>query len=310
VSGLLAATTGVKGALLGPVGFIVAFFVGTVSFFSPCILPLLPGYLSFASGLSGEQAATVSPEVFKAAHSQSGSRPRRWTYWFVVPLFWRAGSLIRRQLRAERALPEDLRVVVKAARKRTLFGILLFVLGFATMFTGLGIAASFIGDFLLRNLKSITRIAGAVVIVMGIAFLVPGLFPFLEKERRPFLRRVKPGIAGAYPLGLAFAAGWTPCVGPGLGVMLTLGATQGSAWRAGLLLFFFSMGFGVWFLLAGLGIGFAVNTSQWLRTRLRIVQMVGGIFMLAIGVLLVSDQWNNVIGPIQRTVNGWFTPPI
>src|SRR5207253_1200423 len=83
-----------------------------------------------------------------------------------------------------------------------------------------------------------------------------------------------PGIAGAYPLGLAFAAGWTPCVGPGLGVMLTLGATQGSAWRATLLLFFFSMGFGVWFLLAGLGIGFAVNTSQWLHGRLRFVQAV------------------------------------
>jgi len=307
--GLLAATTGVKGALLGPVGFIVAFFVGTVSFFSPCILPLLPGYLSFASGLSGEEAAAVNPQLFEAARAGSESPPRRWTYWFVVPLFWRAGSLIRRQLRAERALPEEQRVVVKAARKRTLLGILLFVLGFATMFTGLGLAASFIGDFLLRNLKSITRIAGAVVIVMGIAFLMPGLFPFLERERRPFLRRVKPGIAGAYPLGLAFAAGWTPCVGPGLGVMLTLGATQGSAWRAGLLLFFFSMGFGVWFLLAGLGIGFAVNTSHWLRTRLRIVQAVGGVFMLAIGVLLVTNQWNNVIAPLERLINR-FTPPI
>ena len=309
MSGLLAATTGIKGALLGPVGFIVAFFVGTVSFFSPCILPLLPGYLSFASGLSGEEAPSISPELFEAAHARSGSRPRRWTYWFVVPLFWRAGSLIRHQLRAERALPEEKRVVVKAARRRTLLGIALFVLGFATMFTGLGIAASFIGDFLLRNLKSITRIAGAVVIVMGVAFLVPGLFPFLEKERRPFLRRVKPGIAGAYPLGLAFAAGWTPCVGPGLGVMLTLGATQGSAWRAGLLLFFFSMGFGVWFLLAGLGIGFAVNTSQWLRKRLRIVQTVGGVFMLTIGVLLVTNQWNNVIAPIERLINN-FAPPI
>jgi cytochrome c-type biogenesis protein len=302
VTGLLAATTGVKGALLGPVGFIVAFFVGTVSFFSPCILPLLPGYLSFASGLSGEEAATVSPQLFEAARAQSASPPRRWTYWFVAPLLWRAGSIVRGQLRAERALPEEQRVVVKAARRRTLIGILLFV-------TGLGIAASFIGDFLLRNLKSITRIAGAVVIVMGIAFLMPGLFPFLEKERRPFLRRVKPGIAGAYPLGLAFAAGWTPCVGPGLGVMLTLGATQGSAWRAALLLFFFSMGFGVWFLLAGLGIGFAVNTSHWLRTRLRVVQAIGGVFMLAIGVLLVTDQWNNVIAPIERLVNH-FAPPI
>jgi cytochrome c-type biogenesis protein len=227
----------------------------------------------------------------------------------VLPLFWRAGTLIRNQLRAERALPEERRAQVKRARRRTLLGILFFVLGFATMFTGLGVAASFIGDFLLANLKSITRIAGAVVIVMGIAFLVPGLFPFLEKERRPFFGRVKPGIAGAYPLGLAFAAGWTPCVGPGLGVMLSLGATQGSAWRAALLLFFFSMGFGVWFLLAGLGIGFAVNTSQWLRARVRVVQSIGGVLMIAIGVLLVTDQWNNVIAPLERLVNR-FAPPI
>src|SRR5205085_12016048 len=142
----------------------------------------------------------------------------------------------------------------REARRRTLLGIGLFVLGFATMFTALGAAASVVGGFLLNHLSGVNRIAGAVVLVMGIAFLVPGLFPFLERERRPFFSRVKPGVAGAYPLGLAFAAGWIPCVGPGLGVMLTLGATQGSAWRASLLLFFFSMGFGVWFLLAGLGL--------------------------------------------------------
>jgi cytochrome c-type biogenesis protein len=256
VTVLLAASGGVNGALLGPVGFIVAFVVGTVSFFSPCILPLLPGYLSFVSGLSGEESDQT-----------------------------------------------------KAARRRTLQGVGLFVLGFATMFTGLGLAASAVGDFLLKHLSSINRIAGAVVIVMGLAFLVPGLFPFMEKERRPFFSRVKPGVAGAYPLGLAFAAGWTPCVGPGLGVMLTLGATQGSAWRASLLLFFFSMGFGVWFLLAGLGLRRALIASTWLRARLRFVQAIGGVFMLAIGILLVTDQWNNVIAPLQRLINR-FAPPI
>ena len=253
---IAASSGGVNGALLGPVGFLVAFFVGTVSFFSPCILPLLPGYLSFVSGLSGEESEQT-----------------------------------------------------KAARRRTLLGVGLFVLGFATMFTGLGIAASAVGGFLLKHLSSINRIAGAVVIVMGLAFLLPGLIPLLEKERRPFFSKVKPGIAGAYPLGLAFAAGWTPCVGPGLGVMLTLGATQGSAWRAALLLFFFSMGFGVWFLLAGLGLRRAFIASAWLRARLRIVQAVGGILMIAIGVLLVTDQWNNVIAPLQRLINR-FAPPI
>jgi cytochrome c-type biogenesis protein len=256
VTFVLAASAGVKGALLGPVGFVVAFFVGTVSFFSPCILPLLPGYLSFVSGLSGEEAE-----------------------------------------------------LSRAARRRMLLGIGLFVLGFATMFTALGIAASVVGGFLVSHLAGINRIAGAIVIVMGFAFLVPGLFPFLERERRPFFNKVRPGVAGAYPLGLAFAAGWTPCVGPGLGVMLTLGLTQGQAWRAGLLLFFFSMGFGVWFLLAGLGLRRAVTASTWLRARLRIVQAIGGLFMIAIGILLVTDQWNNVIAPLQRLITR-YAPPI
>ena len=253
---VFAASAGVRGALLGPVGFVVAFFVGTVSFFSPCILPLLPGYLSFASGLSGEEA--------------------------------------------ERS---------RAARRRMLAGVGLFVLGFATMFTLLGLTASFVGTFLVDHLASINRIAGGVVIIMGLAFLVPGLIPFLEKERRPFFDKVKPGVAGAYPLGLAFAAGWVPCVGPGLGVMLTLGATQGSAWRASLLLFFFSMGFGVWFLLGALGLRKAFTASTWLRARLRVVQAIGGVFMIAIGVLLVTGQWNNVIAPLQRLINR-YAPPI
>jgi cytochrome c-type biogenesis protein len=253
---VLGATAGVNGALLGPVGFIVALFVGTVSFFSPCILPLLPGYLSFVSGLSGEEAEQT-----------------------------------------------------RAARRRTLLGIGLFVLGFATMFTALGAAAGVAGSFLLDHLKGVNRIAGAVVLVMGLAFVVPGLFPFLERERRPFFGRVKPGVAGAYPLGLAFAAGWTPCVGPGLGVMLTLGLRQGSTWRASLLLFFFSLGFGIWFLLAGLGLRRAFIASKWLRARLRIVQTIGGVFMIAIGVLLVTDQWNNVIAPLQRLVNR-FVPAV
>ncbi|MGZ4142883.1 MAG: cytochrome c biogenesis CcdA family protein [Actinomycetota bacterium] len=253
---MIATLATVRGALLGPVGFVVAFFVGTVSFFSPCVLPLLPGYLSFVSGLSSEEAERTA-----------------------------------------------------AARRRALAGIGLFVLGFATMFTALGAAASFVGDFLLRNLRDVNRVAGAVVIVMGLAFTVPGLLPFLERERRPFLSRARPGIAGAYPLGLAFAAGWTPCVGPGLGVMITLGATEGSVVRASLLLFFFSLGFGVWFLLAGLGLRRALTASTWMRARLRMLQAIGGMFMIAIGVLLVTDQWNNVIAPLQRLINR-FAPPI
>lgn len=249
------ASGGVEGALLGPVGFVVAFFVGTISFFSPCVLPLLPGYLSFVSGLTGEE------------------------------------------------------VDQGKGRAKVLLGIGLFILGFAIMFTALGAVASAVGGALVRNLSAVNRIAGGVVIVLGLSFMVPRLFPFFERERRPFFSRVKPGVAGALPLGLAFAAGWTPCVGPGLGVMLSLGFAEGSVGRASLLLFFFSLGFGVWFLLAGLGLRKAMGASGWLRRNARALQIAGGGFMLVIGLLLVTDQWANVMAPLTRLVNR-FAPPI
>lgn len=241
-----------EGALLGPVGFVVAFFVGTVSFFSPCVLPLLPGYLGYVAGLTGEEVG---------------------------------------------------------ARRRVVAGIALFVLGFATLFAAFGAAAGALGDALSRHLPLIMRIGGVVVIVMGLAFLLPRLFPFLERERRPLLRRVKPGLAGAYPLGVAFAAGWTPCVGPGLAVMLNFGASQASPWHAALLLLFFSFGFGFWFLLAGLGMRRAFTKTGFFGRNLRAVQVVGGTAMVAIGILLVTDLWTTVMSPIIRWANR-FAPAI
>lgn len=250
---LLLLVTGViacpgEGALLGPVGIPVAFVVGAVSFFSPCILPLLPGYLSFVSGLTGEEIEGA------------------------------------------------------AARRRLLAGTSLFVLGFATLFTALGAAASLVGGWLNDHLLGITRIAGVIVVLMGLAFVVPGLMRFMEVDRRPLLGRVKPGVGGAYPLGFAFAAGWTPCVSPGLGVLLTLGAVEGSVVRGAVLLFAFSLGFGIWFILGGLGVRRALVASAWMRQRTRAIQVVGGVMMLAIGVLLVTDRWSDVMSPIRRLV--------
>jgi cytochrome c-type biogenesis protein len=244
----------IDGALLGPVGIVVAFLVGVISFFSPCILPLLPGYLSFVSGLSGEE------------------------------------------------------LEAQGARKRVLAGTSLFVLGFAFVFTALGAAASAVGGFFLDNLSVFNRVAGVLVIAVGIAFLVPGL-SFLERERRPLMRNVKPGVAGAFPLGLAFAVGWTPCVGPGLGAILSLGLVEATVWRGALLTFFFSLGFGMWFVLAGLGAQRAFKTSSWLKRNTRPLQAVGGVFMIAIGVLLVTNRWEELLSPLRRLINS-FAPPV
>lgn len=245
----------VEGALLGPVGPVVALVVGAVSFFSPCVLPLLPGYLSYVSGLSGEELGEA------------------------------------------------------AARKRVLLATVLFVLGFATMFTALGVAVSAVGQALLENQLLLTRIGGAVVILMGVAFALPGVIPALERERRPLMSRVRPGVGGAYLLGLAFAVGWAPCVGPGLGVILTLGFSEGSVARAAVLLFSFSLGFGIWFVLSGLAVRRALAATAWMRRRARLLQTVGGVFMVAIGVLLLTGVWETVIAPLRRWT-ATFAPPV
>lgn len=274
----LAQSSGVEGAIAGPAGIPVAFAVGVVSFFSPCILPLLPGYLSYMSGVSGEDL-----------HAGHG-------------------------------------------RRRVLGATLLFVLGFALVFTGLGATASAAGTFLVRNLKTLNVVAGAFVILMGLVFLSGlgvrrfrawsergGLLApagrgglrfagFFQREWKPTVQP-ESGIRGALPLGAAFAFGWTPCVGPGLATILTLSATEGSVVRGSALLFAFSLGFGIPFVLAGLAFRRAVGASKWLRRHHALLMAIGGTFLLAIGVLLVTDQWERLLAPLRRSIVR-FTPPI
>lgn len=267
---LLAQSGGIEGAVLGPAGIPLAFVLGMVGFFTPCILPLIPGYLSYMSGLSGEEL-------------EGGGE-----------------------------------------RRRVLAATLLFVLGFAIVFTLLGASASALGSFVLRRKRTVDRIAGAIVVVMGLAFLstlavraftrwVEGGKPVLSQVGSAGLRfaqvfgrerslGVRPGrgVAGALPLGAAFAVGWIPCVGPSLGTILTLAATEGSAPRGAALLFSFSLGFGVWFVLGGLAFRRATIAFTAIRRHMAGLTAVGGVFLLTIGVLLLTDRWGRLMSPIQR----------
>jgi cytochrome c-type biogenesis protein len=280
VSGMLLAQSaeGVQGAITGAAGVPVAFFVGVVSFFTPCILPLLPGYISYVSGVSGEDLET-------------GKR-----------------------------------------RSRVLVGTLLFTLGFAIVFTALGATASALGGFLLDRQRLIERVAGVFVIIMGVAFLLTvstkrlvaasqkggaqataargglALARFVGQERGPGARP-SAGLIGALPLGMAFAVTWTPCVGPGLATIITLAGTESSALRGALLLFSFSLGFGIWFILGGLAFRRATRAVAAIRRHLPALTFVGGVFLVAIGVLLVTNQWGNLLAPFQRWISR-FTPPI
>jgi cytochrome c-type biogenesis protein len=231
----------------------LAFAAGLVSFASPCVLPLVPGYLSFVTG--------------GVASQQEVRRP-------LVP-------------------------------------ILSFIAGFTVVFTLVG---GFTASVLSRWLRSTAgqRFAGGVVLVFGAFMLLYALrlgLPWLYREERPFLSRVRPGPAGAFPLGMAFAVGWTPCVGPVLGVILTLAANQGGSVRAVLLLFSYSLGLGAPFLLLGLGIRRLMTAFRFFSRNYKWFALASGVALVAIGVLLISGEWTRLTAPLGRVINR-FNPAL
>jgi cytochrome c-type biogenesis protein len=187
--------------------------------------------------------------------------------------------------------------------RRPLVPILLFILGFTIVFTLLG---AFAGSF-VRFFRDpwFQRVAGALVVALGLLMLgyafrrgSPGLYA----ERRPFLDRVRPGTVGALPLGMAFAAGWTPCIGPVLGGILGIAASGGTMKGAGLL-FVYSAGLGVPFLLIGLGVDRVMRALGWIRRRYRVIAAVSGALLVVVGVLLITGLFRQIIAPLSR-----FTP--
>lgn len=238
----------------------LAFAAGIVAFASPCVLPLVPGYLSFVTAGEG-------PGSVRSRTHTSRTRPN------PLPM-------------------------------------LLFIAGFSVVFTSLGAFAG----VLVPIVRSTTgqRVAGLVVLAVGVFLL---LYAFrvgsasLYGERRPLLAKVRPGGAAAFPLGMAFAAGWTPCIGPVLAGILTLAAAQSDPGRSALLLFSFSMGLGVPFVLIGLGIGGLMDRLGFLQRHYNAIAGVSGTVLVAIGLLIVTGAWVRVISPLLRLVNS-FEPPI
>jgi cytochrome c-type biogenesis protein len=198
---------------------------------SPCVLPMLPAYLSFVSGLSVEDA--------------------------------------------------------KKGNRRVLWGSLTFVLGFSVVFTLMGAGVSFAGA-LVGERQVLRYVGGALLIVLGVVLAGLAMPAFMQRDVRPFLARAPRGPAGAFLMGVAFAFGWTPCVGPILGAILTM-AAEGSDPAAGaLLLFVYSLGMGMPFLVAGLFVGWALRASARVRRHMRVIQIVCGAALVAYGTLLIA----------------------
>lgn len=252
----------------------LAFAAGVVSCASPCVLPLMPGYLAFVTGQAAEQRGGNDAGLGDAGPSDAG------------------------------------RGVAVLARDR-LGPILLFIAGFTAVFT---LVFGFTASAASRWIRSAVgqRVSGALVLAFG-AFMLLYAFrvglPFLYREERPLLSRIRPGRGWAFPLGMAFAAGWTPCIGPVLGGILFLASAQGSTGRAVVLLLFYSLGLGLPFLLIGLGIDKLMKPFRFFSRNYHWFAGVSGVFLMAIGVLLISGLWVRLLSPLLTLVNR-FTPPI
>ncbi len=231
------------------IGITIALTAGVLSFLSPCVLPLVPSYLSFVSGMSLEDL-------------QEGFDRRR--------------------------------VMVHAA---------LFVSGFTLIFVLLGAGATFIGSFLLYNSEWIARIGGVIIILFGLHLMgVFQLLPLLS-EKRVHLANKPAGYIGTVVVGIAFGAGWTPCIGPILGAILTMAGSQENVGVGMWLLFVYSMGLGIPLLLAALAMERFLNAFSRFRRFLPAVQIASGVILVLLGILLVTGSFVVLAAWLNR-----FTP--
>ncbi|HET7587316.1 MAG TPA: cytochrome c biogenesis protein CcdA [Gammaproteobacteria bacterium] len=231
---------------MNDISIFAALIAGIVSFLSPCVLPLVPGYLSYISG--------VSQQDFALAASNEA----------VV----------------------DRAALLRGVTANALF----FVLGFTTIFVALGASATSIGRFLFQSSPVFTRIAGAVIIVFGLHITGLLRIPFLYREKRYQTSERPRSLAGAYGIGMAFAFGWTPCIGPILGGVLAMAATQGTVTEGVGLLTVYSLGLGVPFILAALGFNYLISFITRFRRFFRGVEIVAGVLLIAVGVLVLTGR--------------------
>ncbi|MBI3189573.1 MAG: sulfite exporter TauE/SafE family protein [Ignavibacteriales bacterium] len=234
------------------VNFLTAFFFGLLSFISPCVLPIVPGYLSFISGLSFDEMLSESS--------------------------------------------------AKDVRKKLMMNSLMFVMGFSTVFILLGASASVVGKFLQSNLDIISKIAGGIIIIFGLHMIGVFKIKFLQYEKR-FQSNAKPlGLVGTFVVGLAFAFGWTPCIGPILASILAIAAQQESVGQGILLLTLYSAGLGIPFLLTALSISAFYKVFNKFKKHLHKVEIVGGVLLVVFGILIMT----NSLTLLSALISEWF----
>ncbi len=270
----------------------LAVLAGLVSFASPCVLPLVPAYLSYVTGLTGAELA-------EATESRGATRAR-------VSSPSSAGgepASVPGPAAADRPVA-DARSGVHP-RHRVWLGTVGFVLGFSAVFVSYGALFGGLGATLLTHQDTITRVLGVIVIVLGLGFL--GVIPALQREARLHHRPAR-GIWGAPLLGALFGLGWTPCIGPTLAAVQSLAFTEGSALRGALLSVAYCVGLGLPFLLVGLAMERGLSALAWARRHTRTIQVVGGASLVVLGVLMVTGLWGEATIGLRGWISGFEVP--
>lgn len=268
----------------------IAVLAGAISFLSPCVLPLVPGYLGFIGGAVSPRPA---PELRRIAATAPGS----------------TGSA-RRGADSEELVPAPRPLATTPApdapgRGRLVLGVLLFIAGFTAVFVSMAMLGGTLGRFLLEYQDLITRVLGVVIIAMGLVFI--GWFGLAQRIARPQVRG-NLGLIGAPLLGVALGIGWAPCIGPTLAVILTMAFDSGSAARAALLGVAYSLGLGIPFLLLTLGFGWATRSVSFVRRHIRVVNLIGGGLLVVLGLLMVTGVWTAVMAQLQGVFAGVPAP--
>ena len=227
-----------------------AFAAGFVSFISPCVLPLVPGYLSAVSGVS---LADIQDR--------------------------------------------------KADSRAVLLPAIIFCLAFTAVFVALGMVATGLGSTLRENRDVLDKVAGALIVAMGLLFLAMPFIPRLNREFRPHALLARAGSGGPLVAGAAFAIGWTPCIGPTLTAILNAAAVKETVGQGGVLLAVYSAGLAVPFLLSAVAFNRAATVFRWLRDRWTIITAVSGVILIAMGVLIFTGEMTQLNVEAQRLLD-------
>jgi cytochrome c-type biogenesis protein len=276
----------------------VAAAAGAVTFLSPCCLPLVPGYLSFVTGMAGASGAQPA---------SSGDSPGPAA---AVGVAASGVAVAARPAAAVAARPAAVAVPAPAPRARVVAGTALFVLGFSVVFVAYGAALGGLGHLLTGHARQLTQILGGLTILLGLLFAGAfDRFSFAGRIVRPSARP-KAGLAGAPLLGVMFGLGWSPCIGPTLTAVLALSASSGTVGRGALLAFVYALGLGVPFLLVSLGFQVAMRAFAFARRRARLITRIGGAMLVCVGLLEVTGAWSTFMAWLQVHWVGSYQPPL